>query len=161
MIKLVATDCDGVLTDGGMYYLESGDELKKFNVLDGFGFQQLHKYGIKTAILTTSVNKLIERRATKLQVDDLIMGTRDKLGSLREVCEKYGFSLDEAAYIGDDVVDIPAIESCGFGCAPATAHEAVLAVADYVTKKKGGEGCFREIADMVISVCSSERDSGV
>ena len=150
-IKLVASDCDGVLTDGGMYYLESGDELKKFHVLDGVGFQQLHKQGIKTAILTTSVNRLIERRAEKLQVDDLIMGTQDKLMSLQEVCEKYGFTLDEAAYIGDDVVDIPAIKACGFGCAPATAHDNVLSAADYVTKKNGGEGCFREIADLILT----------
>ena len=150
-IKLVASDCDGVLTDGGMYYLESGDELKKFHVLDGVGFQQLHKQGIKTAILTTSVNKLIERRAEKLRVDDLIMGTQDKLRSLQEVCEMYGFTLDEAVYIGDDVVDIPAIEACGFGCAPATAHDKVLSVADYITKKNGGEGCFREIADLILT----------
>lgn len=150
-IKLVATDCDGVLTDGGMYYLDSGDELKRFHVLDGVGFQLLHEAGIKTAIITTSSNPLIEKRADKLQVDDLVLGTRDKLSAITVLCSKYNFSLSEVAYIGDDIYDIPAIQACGFGCVPGDALEYVKKEAKYVTLRGGGNGCFREVVDFILN----------
>ena len=156
-IKLVATDCDGVLTDGGMYYLDSGDELKRFHVLDGVGFQLLREAGIKTAIITTSSNPLIQKRADKLKVDDLILGTRDKLTALGNLCLKYDFSLSEAAYIGDDIYDIPAIQACGFGCVPGDALEYVQKEAKYITRREGGRGCFREVVDILIN--SNEKRS--
>ena len=149
-IKLVATDCDGVLTDGGMYYLDSGDELKRFNVLDGVGFQLLKEHNIKTAIITTSINPSIEKRAEKLGVNDLIMGSKDKLSSLQNLCDKYNISLNETAYIGDDIYDIPAIVASGFGCVPRDALEYVKEKADYITVRKGGHGCFREVVDIII-----------
>ena len=151
-IRLVATDCDGVLTDGGMYYTESGDELKKFNTLDGMGFELLRNHGIKTAIITGENTELVRRRAQKLKVDDLIMGEKDKLGALEGLCSKYGISLEEVAYIGDDVFDIPAIKACGFGCAPVNALNEVKESADYVTKKAGGQGCFREVVEKFFEV---------
>ena len=156
-IKLVATDCDGVLTDGGMYYLESGDEFKKFNVLDGVGFLQLHEAGIKTAIITTSINSLIERRANKLHVDDLIMGEADKLKSLINLCNKYGFSLLDTVYLGDDINDLPAIRASGIGCVPGNALEYVKLEADYITKRNGGDGCFREISDMIVACMNNNQ----
>lgn len=149
-IRLVATDCDGVLTDGGMYYSESGDEVKKFNTLDGMGFELLRGQGIKTAIITGETNRMVERRANKLKADDLIMGQKDKLEALEKLCAKYGISMDEAAYIGDDVFDIPAIEACGFGCAPQNALDEVKAKADYTTKAAGGKGCFREMVNVIL-----------
>lgn len=150
-IKLVATDCDGVLTDGGMYYSETGDELKKFNTLDGMGFELLRKAGIQTAILTGESTELVKKRAVKLKVDDLFMGQKDKLGALKQLCEKYGISLEETAYIGDDIFDIPAIEACGFGGAPQNALDEVKQRAVYVTKKSGGQGCFREFVEKILS----------
>ena len=149
-IKLVATDCDGVLTDGGMYYLDSGDEFKKFNVLDGAGFLMLHEAGIKTAIITTSTNPLIQKRAEKLLVDDLIMGVSDKLSAVTLLCQKYGFSLSETAYIGDDLNDLLAIKACGLGCTPGNALNYIKKEADYVTQRFGGEGCFREVVDIIM-----------
>lgn len=151
-IKLVATDCDGVLTDGGMYYLDSGDELKRFSVLDGVGFQLLHENKIKTAIITTSTNPSIKKRANILGVSDLIMGTKDKLSSLKSLCEKYNISLNETAYVGDDIYDVPAILASGFGCVPGDALNYIKDKADYVTVRTGGHGCFREVVDYILDL---------
>lgn len=150
-IRLVATDCDGVLTDGGMYYSESGDEMKKFNTLDGMGFELLRNQGIKTAIITGEKNQIVENRAKKLKVDDLIMGQKNKLEALEKLCTKYAIPLEEVAYIGDDVFDIPAIENCGFGCVPQNALDEVKVKASYVTKVAGGKGCFREMVNIILS----------
>jgi ribulose-phosphate 3-epimerase len=149
-IKLVASDCDGVLTDGGLYYGEQGDIVKKFNVLDGVAFIKLKEHGIKTAIITGETNPLLMKRAEKLKVDYLITGNLDKLTALMELCRKNDISIDEAAYIGDDIFDKDAIKKCGWGCAPSSAIEAVRMIADYITVKGGGNGCFREMADMII-----------
>lgn len=149
-IKLVASDCDGVLTDGGMYYTADGDVMKKFNVLDGMGFVLLREAGIKTAIITAEKNPLLEKRAQKLKVDFFYTGSKDKIGILSELCSKLNIKLEEAAYIGDDIFDIPAIEACGFGCVPADAFDNVKRSADYVTERKGGCGAFREMANMIL-----------
>lgn len=159
-IKLVATDCDGVLTDGGMYYTEQGDIMKKFNVVDGMGFLLLQEAGIKTAILTAESNPLLQKRADKLKVDYLYTGSKDKLKLLTQLCQKLGITLKEAAYIGDDVFDVPAIEACGFGCVPASAFAHIKNSADYVTERRGGEGAFREMAEIILKggsyVCSGD-----
>ena len=149
-IKLVATDCDGVLTDGGMYYTEQGDVMKKFNVIDGMGFELLRKAGIKTAILTAEKKPLLQKRADKLKVDYLYTGSKDKLTLLQNLCEQLQITLEESAYIGDDIFDVPAIEACGFGCAPASAFSSIKSKADYVTERKGGEGAFREMVEMIL-----------
>ncbi|GIP55872.1 KdsC family phosphatase [Paenibacillus vini] len=151
-IKLVATDCDGVLTDGGLYYTESGEEMKRFCVLDGVGFQELQRNGIKTAIITAENNPLIQHRANKLKIDYLIMGTRDKLGALEDLCQKNTIDLNQVAYIGDDIFDLPAIEKCLFGCVPSSANDYIKRKARYVTQKQGGQGCFREISDMILGI---------
>ncbi|ONI43893.1 acylneuraminate cytidylyltransferase [Candidatus Epulonipiscium fishelsonii] len=149
-IKLLATDCDGVLTDGGMYYSDSGSELKKFNTLDGMGFELLRNLGIKIAIITGENNSLVKRRADKLKVDDIIFNQKDKLQSMNDLCEKYNITLQQCAYIGDDIFDLPAIEKVGLGCAPCSALDIVKQKANFVTNKKGGEGCVREVAEYII-----------
>lgn len=149
-IKLVASDCDGVLTDGGMYYTENGDIMKKFNVLDGMGFHMLKEKGIKTAIITGENNPLLQTRSEKLKVDYLITDTKDKLGALKKLCEEIKITIEEAAYIGDDIFDIPAIKECGFGCAPNSAFMNIKKHADYVTQRNGGEGAFREVAEIIV-----------
>lgn len=150
-IKLVATDCDGVLTDGGMYYTEHGDVMKKFNVVDGYGFELLRQASIKTAILTAEKNPLLQKRADKLKVDYLYTGSKDKLALLQGLCDELGISIKESAYMGDDVFDVPAIEACGFGCVPSSAFERIQLSADYVTKRKGGEGAFREMVEIILN----------
>lgn len=149
-IKLVATDCDGVLTDGGLYYSENGDEMKRFQVLDGMGFLLLREAGIKTAIITSDSSNIVKRRAERLKVDFLVCGTKEKLNALSELCESLKISIEEAAYIGDDIFDVPAIEACGFGCVPQSADSKIKACRCYVTSKGGGEGAFREIADLIL-----------
>lgn len=149
-IRLVATDCDGVLTDGGMYYSELCGEIKRFHALDGMGFGLLQDAGIKTAIITAEKNPMVEQRAKKLNVTFLYTGRRDKLAALRELCEKLEISLSQAAYLGDDVLDIPAIQASGFGCAPCSTLDQVKSKADYITKRAGGDGCFREVADLIL-----------
>ncbi len=150
-IKLVASDCDGVLTDGGLYYTEDGLEIKRFHVLDGMGFLMLKEQGIKTAIITGENNALVKKRADRLKVDYLMLGTKDKIGALQSICNEMGIDISESVYIGDDTFDIPAIEKCGVGVVPGDALDYVRAKADYVTIKGGGKGCFREIADMILS----------
>jgi YrbI family 3-deoxy-D-manno-octulosonate 8-phosphate phosphatase len=149
-IKLLATDCDGVLTDGGLYYLENGQCAKRFNVLDGMGFELLHQNGIVTAIITGDNNKLLTFRAKKLNTDHLIMDETDKIVALQTLCEKLNIAISECAYIGDDVNDLNVLKSCGYGFAPPNAHHSVLNSGAFITKATGGNGCFREVADWII-----------
>ena len=150
-IRLVATDVDGVLTDAGMYYTESGDELKKFNTRDGMGIKLLQKAGLITAIVTQERTKLVARRADKLAIPELHQGVMDKLSFLRELAHKYGLTLEEVAYIGDDVNDLEALQAAGFSAAPADALPPILKAVQYVCQKKGGEGAVREIADLILA----------
>lgn len=150
-IRLVATDVDGVLTDAGMYYTESGDELKKFNTRDGMGIKLLQKAGLITAIVTQERTKLVARRADKLTIPELHQGVMDKLSCLREMAHKYGLTLKEVAYIGDDVNDLEALRAAGFSAAPADALPQIRKSVQYVCQKKGGEGAVREIADLILA----------
>ena len=148
-IKMFLTDCDGCLTDGGMYYSENGDELKKFNTRDGMGFALLRAKGIITGIITSESVDLNRRRAEKLNLDVLEAGCKDKVAVVKRLCEQYGIGLDNVAYIGDDINDMEVIKMVGYGCAPADSMPQVKAVADYVTKAKGGEGVIREVVSLL------------
>ncbi len=149
-IKMLLADCDGCLTDAGMYYSESGDELKKFNTRDGMGFAQLQKNGILTGIVTAESVKLNERRADKLGLDIRIEGCEDKASAIRSLCEKRHIPLENVAYIGDDINDEEAIQMVGLGCCPSDAVPSVKNRADYITNAKGGEGVIREVADRIL-----------
>lgn len=154
-IRLFATDVDGVLTDAGMYYSESGDEWKKFNTRDGMGIKLLQKAGLMTAIVTMEQTKLVARRAEKLAIPELHQGIRDKLAVLREMAARHGLTLEQVAYIGDDVNDVEALKAVGFSASPADGAPPVLAVVDYVCGEKGGEGAVREVADMILAARGS------
>lgn len=149
-IRLLATDVDGVLTDCGMYYSEYGDELKKFNTRDGMGLKLLQKAGLITAIVTQERTKLVARRADKLTIPELHQGIMDKLPVIRSMAERYGLTLRQVAYIGDDVNDLQALTAVGFSASPADGMPVVRAAVDYVCEKKGGEGAVREIIDMIL-----------
>lgn len=146
-IKMFLTDCDGCLTDGGMYYSEHGDELKKFNTRDGMGFALLRNKGIVTGIVTSENVDLNRRRAQKLKLDVLEAGCKDKVAAVKTLCEKYNISLENVAYIGDDINDLDVIKMVGYGCCPADAMPQVRDAARYVTKAKGGEGVIREVVE--------------
>jgi YrbI family 3-deoxy-D-manno-octulosonate 8-phosphate phosphatase len=153
-IRLFATDVDGVLTDAGMYYGESGDEWKKFNTRDGMGIKLLQKAGIITAIVTQERTKLVARRAEKLAIPELHQGVMDKLTVIREMADRHGLSLQQVAYIGDDVNDLEALKAVGFSASPADGMPDIVAAVDYICRKKGGEGAVREIIEMILETQS-------
>jgi len=149
-IKLFLSDVDGVLTDGGMYYSENGDELKKFNTRDGMAFQLLREAGIKTGIITSENTKIVENRARKLKVDYLYQGKRDggKLAAALEICEKEGITLDEVAYVGDDINCLELLSKVGVAACPADSSAEILRIGNIViTDSAGGEGVIRELYD--------------
>ncbi len=148
--KMFLTDCDGCLTDAGMYYSEKGDELKKFNTRDGVGFRLLRENGIITGMITGEDVALNKRRCEKLKIDVLAQGCVDKVSTINRLCATYKIRPEEVVYIGDDLADIDAVGFVGLGCAPADACEKVKAAAKYVTKRKGGEGVIREVVDMIL-----------
>ena len=152
-IKLFLSDVDGTLTDGGMYYSETGEELKKFNTRDGMGFQLLREAGIKTGIITSENTKIVENRAKKLKVDYLVQGKRDggKLAAIREICQREGITLDEVAYIGDDINCFDLISAVGIKACPMDACLAIREVLGVkIMSKNGGKGCVREFIDNFI-----------
>lgn len=151
-IKMFLTDCDGCLTDGGMYYSEKGDELKKFNAIDGKGFEILRENNIITGIITGEDVEINKRRAEKLKVDVLAMGIKDKKSFVIELCKKNGVNLQNVVYVGDDINDLGALSIVGFPCSVYNAHEEVKKKALYVSKKSGGEGAIREIIEHFVSI---------
>ena len=147
-VKLVLTDVDGVLTDSGMYYSEAGDELKKFNTHDGMAFKLLRENGIKTGIITSERTKIVENRARKLKVDYLYQGAfgGNKLKAAKDVCRKESISLEELAYIGDDINCKELLSNVGFAFCPSDAAEEIRAMPGIcVLQSKGGQGVFREL----------------
>lgn len=153
-IKLFISDIDGTLTDGGMYYSENGDELKKFNTRDGMGFDLLRKAGIKTAIITSEDRSLNHRRAEKLKIDFIYQGKRGegKVSVAKEICEELGITFDEVAYIGDDINCVDLLSLVGLAACPADADSKIKDLSFiHVMKKKGGDGCVREFINMIIA----------
>lgn len=150
-IKMFLTDCDGCLTDGGMYYSEQGDELKKFSTLDGMGFRLLREKGIICGIVTGENTKLVQRRAEKLKLDVLKLGVMDKLAVVKALCEEYGISLEEVAYMGDDINDSEVLKSVGFSASVPGAVPSVAEQVDYVTRRQGGNGAVREVIDYLLA----------
>ena len=152
-IKLFLTDVDGVLTDGGMYYSEIGDEQKKFNTRDGMGFHLLREAGIKSGIITTENTQIVERRAAKLKVDYVYQGknTGGKLQTAMEICRKEGITLAEAAYIGDDINCYDLLCNVGMAACPADAVEKIKTIPNIkILRKKGGEGVVREFIEIIL-----------
>lgn len=149
-IKMFLTDCDGCLTDGGMYYSEKGDELKRFNALDGMGFRLLQERGILTGVITGEKKELNHRRGRKIHLDILEEGVQDKLKTVMELCKKHGIDMENVAYVGDDVNDLEVIKAVGFGCSVVNGIRAVKEAAKYVTIRAGGEGAVREVIDLIL-----------
>ncbi len=150
-IKLVIADVDGVLTDGGLYYTAEGLSIKKFNVKDGMGVLRLREMGLMNAIITTAKSDLMRRRAETLKLDYYFEGVWDKETKLLEICKAENLLPENIAFIGDDVNDLTIIDVAGFTAAPIDAVEDVKEAVDIVLAKKGGEGVFREFAELIIS----------
>jgi len=149
-IKLVLSDVDGVLTDNGMYWTSDGEELKRFSARDGKGFELLHERGIKTALLTSESVDLVRRRGEKLGCHRIELGCADKVAAADRLRSELSLEWDEVAFIGDDVHDLALLEKVGISCAPDDAVTPVRGVADVVLSRGGGQGCFRELADLLL-----------
>jgi 3-deoxy-D-manno-octulosonate 8-phosphate phosphatase (KDO 8-P phosphatase) len=149
-IKLVLFDVDGVLTDGGIIYNESGKEIKVFNVRDGLGIRLLMKAGIQVGIVTGRSSEALRHRCQNLGITLIYEGVRDKGVLLAEIVETTGFQAEEIAFMGDDLPDLPLMRKVGFSIAVADAHESVIKVAHMVTHANGGEGAVREICEKIL-----------
>jgi 3-deoxy-D-manno-octulosonate 8-phosphate phosphatase (KDO 8-P phosphatase) len=150
-IKLVLTDCDGVLTDAGVYYGETGEVLKKFNIRDGMGVERLRKLcGIETGIITGERSPSVVTRAAKLNITELHLGAGNKPVVLADIMQRLNVKADEIAFIGDDVNDLVVLQTVGLACCPADAVASVKRAVHYRCEVAGGAGCFREVAELII-----------
>ncbi len=149
-IKLLILDVDGVLTDGKIIYDSEGREIKAFDIHDGHGIRLLHDAGIRTAIITGRQSKVVGIRTAELGITDIYQKARDKNSVYQELLNKYELKDENAAFIGDDLIDLPILKSVGLSVAVANAVDEVKEYAHMVTKKMGGEGAVREVIDFII-----------
>jgi 3-deoxy-D-manno-octulosonate 8-phosphate phosphatase (KDO 8-P phosphatase) len=149
-IRLLVLDVDGVLSDGKLYFSNSGDEIKTFNSLDGHGIKMLQKYGVQVAIITGRTSNIVQKRAKDLGINLLIQGREDKRVALDELLETNPVELNQIAYMGDDLPDLAAIRSVGLGMCPSNAHAIVKEHSQWQSQYKGGEGAVREACDLIL-----------
>ncbi len=149
-IKIVLTDVDGVLTDGGMYYTDAGDIMKKFHVLDGMGVTLLRKNNIPTIIVSKENNRIVKQWATRMKIKKLYQGIIQKESILENICKTFRVTLEEIAYIGDDVNDVELLKRVGLSATPSNGVNETRKVSDYICKKEGGYGAFREFAELIL-----------
>lgn len=148
--KLILTDIDGVWTDGGMYYDETENELKKFHTYDSAGVLFAHIMHIPVGIITGENTNIVKRRAQKLKIDYVYLGVKDKLKIVNKLANLLEISLKDIAYIGDDINDIPVLKSVGFPATPSSAPDYIRNLSKYTLRKKGGEGVFREFVEELL-----------
>lgn len=149
-IKLVLTDVDGVLTDGGRYFSDKGEIMKKFHVRDGMGINILLRNGIKTAIVTKENSKIVKKWAKEMNVSKTYSGIKNKEKELGKICKYYKILPSEIAFIGDDVNDIELMKKIGFSATPSDGILQVKQIVNYVCKSSGGNGALREIIDLIL-----------
>jgi len=150
-IKIVLTDVDGVLTDGGMYYTKNGDIMKKFHTRDGMGVTLLRKKNIPTMIVTKEKNDIIKQWAKTMNIKKLYDSVYDKVKILDTICNKFDVLPSEVAYIGDDINDIELLQHVGFSATPNDGINEIKKFCNYVCEKNGGNAAFREFADLILS----------
>ena len=150
MPKMLVMDCDGVLTDGGLGYTDSGIHFKLFNVIDGYGIHRLNDIGVKSIVITGEKDNVIIDRATKLSIECVITESDNKLCRLIEVCNKYNITLNDVAYIGDDLNDFQVIQNVGLSFAPCNAHNLIKKVANIQLKSSGGKLAVREMIEYIL-----------
>ncbi|MEO1080576.1 MAG: HAD-IIIA family hydrolase [Pseudomonadota bacterium] len=149
-IRLFALDVDGVLTDGRISYSDTGEELKSFNIKDGLGIKLLQRAGINVAIITGRRSAIVERRARELGIDTIVQGREDKLIALRELCSELEVSLEQCAYMGDDLPDLGAIQAAGLGFSVEDGSRAVREAADWCSSRRGGDAAVREACETLL-----------
>ena len=151
-IKIVLTDNDGVLTDTGVYYSESGEEFKRFSIRDGMGIERLRKYaGVETIIITGEISGSVKARAEKLKMKEYYLGVYKKEEILPEIMRKNNVTSEEIAFVGDDSNDVELMKLVGFKSTPVDGMSFIKEMADYICENKGGNGAFREVAELIIA----------
>jgi len=149
-IQLIIFDVDGVLTDGGLYFSDDGQEFKRFNSLDGLGIKILKDNDIEPAVITARTSTTVEHRMKNLGIAHFYQGQEDKVVAFNDLLEKLSLSADQVAYVGDDVIDLPVMTKVGLPIAVANAHELVKRKSCIVTDKNGGHGAVREVCDFLL-----------
>jgi len=149
-IKLVIFDVDGVLTDGSLFLSDDGQEYKAFNSKDGFGMRLLQECGIEIGIITGRESTLVKLRMEELDVAHVLQGRREKAPALEEVMQKTGYTLEQIAYVGDDVVDLPIMTQVGLSIAVQDARPIVKKHAHWITESPGGRGAGRDVCELIL-----------
>jgi len=150
-IRLIAFDVDGILTDGGLYLTDSGEEFKRFNSLDGHGLKMLKASGVELAIITGRTSRCVELRAKNLGITRLYQGVEDKWATMQALLAELNLAPEAAAYMGDDVVDLPVMRRMGFSITVPNAPQVVRDHAHYLTQREGGHGAVREACELILS----------
>lgn len=151
--KLILTDIDGVWTDGGMYYDQTGNEWKKFHTYDSAGVLFAHQNEIPVGIITGEDTEIVARRAAKLKVDYIFQGVRNKLEVAENLCKELNITLKDTAYIGDDLGDVELLKNVGISATPNSAPDYIKKYSQMVMTKNGGEGVFREFVEKILGIC--------
>jgi 3-deoxy-D-manno-octulosonate 8-phosphate phosphatase (KDO 8-P phosphatase) len=149
-VRVAFFDVDGVLTDGGLLFTESGETIKRFSTLDGHGLKMLQKAGITPAVITGRDSAPLRARLQALGIVHVRYGTEDKAPAAQEILDTLGLNWSQAAHMGDDWPDLPVMRRAAFACAPSNAHIEVQAIAHYVTLRQGGHGAARELCDLLL-----------
>jgi 3-deoxy-D-manno-octulosonate 8-phosphate phosphatase (KDO 8-P phosphatase) len=149
-IQLIVFDVDGVLTDGSLIYDNHGNELKRFNIRDGFGFRAAMFSGIQVGVLTARSSEVVHRRMKELKVDHYFHGCKDKAAGIEAIAERARVPLEQTAFMGDDILDLPALKRVGYPMAVADAAIEVLEAAEFVSESPGGRGAARQAAEHIL-----------
>ena len=150
-IKLLLTDCDGVLTDAGVYYSSKGEEMKRFSLRDGMGVERLRNIlNIETGIITGENSLIVKKRARKLGIEECHCGVGDKYSKFLEIIERKKIDASQVAYIGDDTNDLEIMKHVGISACPSDAYFRIIEIADIKVDNKGGHGAFRDFAEILI-----------
>jgi len=155
-IRFILTDVDGVLTDGGRYFSSSGEKMKRFHVRDGMAVNILLKNQIHTIIVTKEKSSIVKNWSDEMNVKETFMGVKNKTSVIPKICKKYNVKLTEIAFIGDDVNDLELLEKVGFSAAPSDTVPLVKDSVNYVCTKSGGNGAFRELAELILRIKFSD-----
>lgn len=156
-LRLVAFDIDGVFTDGRFYLSDDGVESKAFNTQDGFGVRQLLNAGIDVAVISGRQSGAVERRMAELGVTHVVQGCKDKVAALGEIVAALGITTEQCAYVGDDIPDLPLLNTVGYSIAVANAVSEVRQQCDYTTSAGGGHGAVREVCELILTAGAGER----
>ena len=151
LVRLMAFDVDGVMTDGGLYLSDSGEEFKRFNSLDGHGLKMLRASGVEIAIITGRSSRCVAARAQNLGIAHVFQGVENKLETMIGLLSKLELSREAAAYMGDDVVDLPVMRHVGLAISVPEAPQLVRDHSDHVTRRGGGHGAVREACELIMS----------